>query len=69
LADDDNSGWGKGFTYGLEVAVGIGLGCLIGTWWDKHYHTGPWGLLIGIMLGCAAGMYLLIKDMNRDGKR
>ena len=68
MADEDKSGWGKGFTYGLEVAVGIGLGCLIGTWWDNHHNSGPWGLLIGVMVGGAAGMYLLIKDVNRMNK-
>jgi ATP synthase protein I len=70
MAEDDDSGggWGKGFTYGLEIVVGITLGCLIGRWWDNHHQTGPWGMLIGMMIGFAAGMYLLLKDFNRMNK-
>ena len=67
MADDDR-GWGGGFGYGLEVAVGIGLGITIGVWWDNHHGSSPWGLLIGLLLGGAAGMYLLIKDVSRMNK-
>lgn len=66
--DDDGGGWGKGLTYGLEIIVGIGLGCLTGMWWDRRHGSGPWGMLIGIMLGFAAGMYLLLKDFNSMNK-
>ena len=65
MADDGGTDWGKGLSSGLEVAVGIGLGCLVGGWIDKHHGTGPWGLLIGLLFGCAAGMYQLIKSVNR----
>lgn len=66
MADDKNSGgWGRGLTSGFEVAVGVGLGCLFGGWVDRHLHSSPWGLLVGILLGCAAGMYVLIKEANR----
>jgi F0F1-type ATP synthase assembly protein I len=66
MADDKNGfDWGRGLSSGLEVAVGVGVGWLIGSWVDRHLHSSPWGLIIGIMLGCAAGMYLLVKDLNR----
>jgi F0F1-type ATP synthase assembly protein I len=68
MADDQNGGWGRGLTFGVEVAVGIALGCLVGNWWDRHHGTGPWGLLIGLLIGCAGGMYLLIKEANRENK-
>ena len=28
----------------------------------------PWGMLVGIMIGFVAGMYLLLKDVNRMNK-
>jgi F0F1-type ATP synthase assembly protein I len=64
--DDRNSG--PNLVHGFEVAVGVGLGYLAGTWFDKRYHTAPWGLYVAIMLGCAAGMYQLIRDSIRSNK-
>jgi ATP synthase protein I len=69
----DNSGdeasWGRFAGIGLEIAVGVGLGALIGYWIDKRAGSSPWGLVVGAMLGLAGGMYLMIKavlGMNRD---
>ncbi len=66
---DNDVNWGKVAGVGFEIAVGVGLGALAGTFVDRHLHTSPWGVLIGILVGCAAGMYLLIKEavkMNKD---
>ena len=68
MAQNDDGGLGKGLTYGFEICVGTGLGAVIGSWIDRHHGTGPWGLLVGILLGCAAGMYLLLKDYNKLNK-
>jgi F0F1-type ATP synthase assembly protein I len=68
MADKDRSPM-RGLGYGLEVGVGMGLGTMVGLWWDKHHGSEPWGLLIGLFVGGAAGMYLLIKDaikMNKE---
>jgi len=69
MADQDDGNLGRNLAYGLEIAVGVTLGYLGGGWFDRHHGTAPWGLLIGVMLGLASGMYLLIKDaisMNKD---
>ena len=68
MANDDGGGWGKGLSYGFEIAVGAGLGTLVGRWWDKSHGSAPWGLLIGLLVGVAAGMYLLLKDVSRMNK-
>ncbi len=72
LGRDDPSGGGAnggpGLTQGFEIAAGIGLGVVIGTWWDRHHGSSPWGLLIGLILGCAAGTYLLIKESMTANK-
>ena len=54
---------------GLQMAVGVGLGAFVGNWLDHRYGWAPWGLLVGSMLGLAAGMYSLIREaliMNQD---
>ena len=68
MAADGDGGWGKALAYGFEIAVGTGLGAACGTWIDRRYGLSPWGLLIGLLLGCAAGMYLLLKDYNKLNK-
>jgi F0F1-type ATP synthase assembly protein I len=65
---DNNSNIGRGLAYGLEIAVGAGLGYFAGQWIDRRYRTEPWGMVVCVMLGLAAGMYLLIKDAIRDEK-
>ncbi len=66
-ADDQN--WGHYLGYGLQMLVGVVLGLLVGRWIDGKFHSDPWGVMVGSMLGLAAGMYLMIKDairMNKD---
>ena len=68
MPDSDESNWGKYLGYGLEMAVGIALGIWAGSWFDRRYGSAPWGLLIGVFLGLAGGMYLLIKDGLKANK-
>lgn len=68
MARDEDGNFGRNLAHGMEVAVGVGLGYLVGNWLDKKYGWKPWGLYIGVMLGCAAGMYLLIKEAVRSNK-
>ena len=52
-----------------EMAVGVALGHFVGTWLDRRFTGTAYGVLVGVMIGLAAGMYLLIKDairMNKD---
>lgn len=62
----DNSDWARGLSHGLEVAIGVGLGYFIGNWADHHWNIKPWGMVAGVMVGCAAGMYLLIKEATKS---
>jgi F0F1-type ATP synthase assembly protein I len=68
MAKQDESNWGKAASVGMEVAVGVGLGVLVGYWIDKRLNSSPWGMLIGAALGFAAGIYLLFKEANRANK-
>jgi F0F1-type ATP synthase assembly protein I len=67
--DPNQQNWGKYLGIGLEIAVGVALGYLIGAWVDRRWNSSPWGVLAGTMIGLAGGLYLLIRDairMNRD---
>ena len=67
--DPNEQNWGKYLGIGLEIAVGVALGYVIGAWIDRRWNSSPWGVLAGTMIGLAGGLYLLIKDairMNRD---
>jgi F0F1-type ATP synthase assembly protein I len=63
------SNWGKYVGLGLEMAVGVVLGIVVGQWLDRKYNWAPWGTLGCAMLGISAGMYMLIREglrMNKD---
>ena len=60
--------WGQLAGIGLQMAVGVCLGVVVGHWLDKRFAWEPWGTVIGASLGLAAGMYLLIKDAIRINK-
>ena len=67
MASDSN--WGTYLGLGLEMAVGVGLGYLVGNWLDNKFGWGDRGMITGTLLGVAGGMYLLIKTAlaaNRD---
>ena len=65
---DQDVNWGRYLGIGLEMAIGVILGLLIGRWLDRRFAWEPWGTLIGVMLGMAGGMYLLIKEGIRANK-
>ena len=46
---------------GVEFSAAVAGFGLFGFWIDRHYGSGPWGLLIGVMLGLIGGTYNLIK--------
>lgn len=68
MASDGDRNSGPTLAQGFEIVVGVGLGYLLGSWFDRRFHTAPWGLYVAIMLGCAAGMYQLIRDSMRSNK-
>jgi F0F1-type ATP synthase assembly protein I len=47
---------------GFELVGAIAGLTLAGYWWDRHFETGPWGLIVGIALGLIGGMYNLIRQ-------
>lgn len=47
---------------GLELAGAVVGLSLFGYWWDRHFGTEPWGLVIGGTIGVVGGLYNLIRQ-------
>ena len=60
--EPQQASWTKLSGIGIELAAAVAGFTLVGYWWDRHFHTQPWGLLIGIALGLVGGMYNLIRQ-------
>ena len=41
----------------IEIATATVVGFLAGRWLDNKFHTDPWFMLAGLLLGMAAGMW------------
>ncbi|CAN5400049.1 hypothetical protein BH09PLA1_BH09PLA1_33780 [soil metagenome] len=65
-SEDQN--WGRYLGIGLQIAVGALIGYFVGNWLDNRYGWNGKGVLVGMCLGLAAGMYLMIKDAIRINK-
>ncbi len=74
MPEEPKSGSGRSNLAGIGfefVGAVVGL-TLAGYFWDQHFHTGPWALLIGAVLGFVGGTYNLIRQSllaNRSSGR
>ncbi len=41
----------------IEIATATVLGFMAGRWLDNKFHTDPWLMLAGLLLGMVAGMW------------
>ena len=47
---------------GFEFAASVAGLTLLGYWFDRHYDSSPWGVLVGAAIGLIGGTYNLIRD-------
>ena len=57
----EKSGMGEGLKYASEFSAAIIAGAFLGYIVDKFVGTGPWGLLIGLLLGFGAGVMNVVR--------
>jgi ATP synthase protein I len=69
-AETAPTNWSQGLRYGSEFAGGVLAGAGLGYLADQVFGWTPWGLLIGVLVGFAAGTLNVVRaasNMNRDG--
>lgn len=50
---------------GLMLPSSIAVGLFFGYFLDKLLRTGPWMLLVFLLLGTASGFYSLLRGLNK----
>lgn len=58
---NDRSGMGAGLKYASEFSAAIIAGAFLGYLVDKFAGTGPWGMIIGLILGFGAGVMNVVR--------
>ncbi len=51
-------------TIGMELAITVVLGYYGGKYLDAKFATGPWFLLIGVLVGLAVGVAGVLKTLQ-----
>jgi F0F1-type ATP synthase assembly protein I len=59
---------GKYLSLGLTLPASVAAGYMLGTFADHHFHM-PLLRVVGILLGFAAGLIQILKELSRDEKR
>ncbi|MCK4341035.1 MAG: AtpZ/AtpI family protein [Phycisphaerae bacterium] len=60
-------GWARMYVMVLEFLAYLGGLGYLGWWLEQRYGWQPWGLLVGLLLGTALGLYRMIRESKRLG--
>lgn len=63
-----NPEWLKQYAAVLEFLGMLAVAGYAGWWLEERYGWQPWGLLGGLLVGMSAGLYRLVRQMNRLNK-
>jgi ATP synthase protein I len=58
---------GLGLRFGVEMVVALGLGLGIGWLFDRYLGTAPWGMVVFLILGAAAGILNVWRALTGRG--
>ena len=61
--DDNDENRKSGFAYAASITLfaSVASFCALGWFLDKWLGTNPWLLIVGIVLGSAAGLYEFVR--------
>ncbi len=62
----DTSGIARGFRLSTELVAGVVVGAMIGWLLDRWLGISPWGLIVFLLLGFAAGVVNVIRAAGVD---
>ncbi|WP_419814692.1 AtpZ/AtpI family protein [Glacieibacterium sp.] len=60
---------GIGFRIGIELVVGVCIGTGGGYALDRWLHTAPWLMIVGLIVGFAAGLRNVFRSADEYGKK
>lgn len=60
-----SSAYALAFGLGSELLGALAVGAVPGWWIDKKFHTSPWGILVGVMVGICLGLFQLIRSTSQ----
>jgi ATP synthase protein I len=63
----DTSGFARGFRLSTELVAGVIVGAIIGWLLDRWLGISPWGLIVFLLLGFAAGVVNVIRAAGLSG--
>ncbi|GEM_PF-4352735 len=63
------SGYGVGMKMVFDLIGGVIVGLLFGLAFDHVFGTRPWGLLVLLGFGLAAGLRLMLRTAQQQAKR
>ena len=63
--DRGASAIGAAMQFSMSFVAAVGIGAVIGHTIDNFAHTGPWGLLIFMKFGTAAGFLSIIRAAQK----
>lgn len=58
---NDRSGMGAGLKYASEFSAAVMVGAFLGYIVDKFAGSGPWGMIVGLLLGFGAGVLNVVR--------
>ena len=61
MREGETMGWGRGFRLASEFVAAIVVGALLGWGVDSLFGTMPWGMIILLLLGFAAGVLNVVR--------
>jgi F0F1-type ATP synthase assembly protein I len=67
VANDQDENRKAGFAYaaGIALFASVASFCAIGYFVDRWFGTQPWGLIAGIVLGSAVGLFEFIRISSK----
>ncbi|MGH6684453.1 MAG: AtpZ/AtpI family protein [Pseudolabrys sp.] len=65
----DASAFARGFRLSTELVAGVVVGALIGWLLDRWLGLSPWGLIVFLLLGFAAGVLNVMRAAGVAGER
>jgi F0F1-type ATP synthase assembly protein I len=69
MKPEPRSDLARAASLGLEIAVAVFLGAGAGYWLDLRFRTGPWLMVVGLVIGSIAGFWNAYKFAVSEDER